>query len=274
LTFSSVDPPAPSPPASSPATEMRGARHLGGRTCIAVGLDLSACRSRRRLVHRRLGLGVPLHFSGGGGGDGVVSGEDRRRIVLLQAGAGVDVFGGASSGGHSVRYATLRRQITGGSFACWEMAVGASVCSCLMEATTDLPPLPMLAAAAADVVVCLLLLLGGSSSFYAKGGRWLVPAVGFDSGLPDATTTELVPVVGLLVDGGGRISSSFSVDGAVDVRSTISVRRAFAVTALATCPIAWGPMTERKMDAAAALWRFCVEHRPWRRRRKHRRMCA
>ncbi|CAO2034644.1 unnamed protein product [Urochloa humidicola] len=69
--------------------------------------------------------------------------------------------------------------------------------------------------------------------------------------LPDAVIAEPVPVVSLLVDGGGRISSSFFVDGAVDVRSAISVRRASAVMALATCPISWGPMTERKVDAAA-----------------------
>ncbi|XP_039821578.1 uncharacterized protein LOC120683562 [Panicum virgatum] len=55
-------------------------------------------RSRRRLLYRRLGLAVPLRFSGDGGGDGVVSGEDRRRIGLFQADFGVCVFGGASSG--------------------------------------------------------------------------------------------------------------------------------------------------------------------------------
>ena len=55
-------------------------------------------RSRRRLLYHRLGLAVPLRFSGDGGGDGVVSGEDRRRIGLLQADFGVGVFGGASSG--------------------------------------------------------------------------------------------------------------------------------------------------------------------------------
>ena len=55
-------------------------------------------RSRRRLLYHRLGLAIPLHFSGDGGGDGVVSGENRRRIGLLQADFGVGVFGGASSG--------------------------------------------------------------------------------------------------------------------------------------------------------------------------------
>jgi len=54
-------------------------------------------RSRWRLLYRRLGLAVPLRFSGDGGGDGVVSGEDRRRICLFQADFGVGVFGGASS---------------------------------------------------------------------------------------------------------------------------------------------------------------------------------
>ena len=33
-------------------------------------------RSRRRLLYHRLGLAVPLRFSGDGGSDGVVSGED------------------------------------------------------------------------------------------------------------------------------------------------------------------------------------------------------
>ena len=55
-------------------------------------------RSRRRLLYRRLGLAVPLRFSGDGGGDGVVSGEDRRRIGLLQVDLGVGIFGGASFG--------------------------------------------------------------------------------------------------------------------------------------------------------------------------------
>ena len=55
-------------------------------------------RSRRRLLYHRLGLAVPLRFSGDGGGDGVVFGEDRRRIGLLEADFGVGVFGGASSG--------------------------------------------------------------------------------------------------------------------------------------------------------------------------------
>jgi len=84
-----------------------GARHLGGRTCVAVGLVLSACRSRRRLLYHRLGLEFPLRFSGGGGGDGVVSGEDRRRIGLLQAGFGVGALGGASTGSPSVSFVLL-----------------------------------------------------------------------------------------------------------------------------------------------------------------------
>ena len=49
-----------------------------------------------------------------------------------------------------------------------------------------------------------LLLWVGLSSFSAIGGRWIVPAVGFVSGLPAATTVEFVPVVSLLVDDGGR----------------------------------------------------------------------
>ncbi|KAG2629246.1 hypothetical protein PVAP13_3KG437101 [Panicum virgatum] len=49
-----------------------------------------------------------------------------------------------------------------------------------------------------------LLLWVGLSSFSAIGGRWIVPAVSFDSGLPVATTVDFVPVVSLLVDGGGR----------------------------------------------------------------------
>jgi hypothetical protein len=87
ISFSSIDLPAPSPPAASPATEMKGGVwHLGGRICIAVGLDLSACMYRRRLLYRRLGLGFPLRFSGSGGGGGV-SGEDRRRIVTVGSAA-------------------------------------------------------------------------------------------------------------------------------------------------------------------------------------------
>ena len=49
-----------------------------------------------------------------------------------------------------------------------------------------------------------LLLWVGLSSFSAIGGRWIVPAVSFASGLPVATTADFVPVVSLLVDGSGR----------------------------------------------------------------------
>jgi len=49
-----------------------------------------------------------------------------------------------------------------------------------------------------------LLLWVGLSSFSAIGGRWIVPAVSFGSGVPVATTVDFVPVVSSLVDGGGR----------------------------------------------------------------------
>jgi len=49
-----------------------------------------------------------------------------------------------------------------------------------------------------------LLLWVGLSSFSAIGGRWIVPAVSFGSGVPVATTADFVPVVSSLVDGGGR----------------------------------------------------------------------
>ena len=49
-----------------------------------------------------------------------------------------------------------------------------------------------------------LLLWVGFSSFSAIGGRWIVPAVSFGSGVPVATTADFVPVVSSLVDGGGR----------------------------------------------------------------------
>ena len=43
---------------------------------MVVSLHGKLSGSHRQLLYCRLGLNVPLHFSGDGGGDGVISGDD------------------------------------------------------------------------------------------------------------------------------------------------------------------------------------------------------
>ena len=43
---------------------------------MVVSLHGKLSGSHQRLLYCRLGLNVPLHFSGDGGGDGVISGDD------------------------------------------------------------------------------------------------------------------------------------------------------------------------------------------------------
>ena len=82
---SSGDPPAPSPPVALGSPELRGEPGpSAGGTCIAVGLDLLAPVSRRWLRGRRLGLGLPLRFFGGGGdGLSASTGEGQRWVSVL-----------------------------------------------------------------------------------------------------------------------------------------------------------------------------------------------